>query len=202
MTTISINPSKSSTFEFDVSVQGVAQDNPPSVRFIIEDVFEGCDVSINCSKVRGSKWAVDLPSDLKLTEDSYKFRLEVVVNEYYFEPAEGTIEIVKEPDVQFTEDVKPVVTTSFGSVEVLEEQDAPVELLEEPETVEESVEDAPPVEIIPAIDELQIPVKKRKSLFNRDEDGRPLVKGVDTLEVIMQRQRKAEKLKEILAKKS
>lgn len=200
MTTLSINPTKSSSFEFNVSMQGLEEDSNPSIRFVIQGVYDSCDVSLNCSKVREDTWSVNIPAGLELAHEEYKFRLEVVVNEYYFEPTEGKLLIVGDPEVKFEESVRPTITTSFSPEILVEEEDLDDDLvLDEP--VEESVEEGPPVEIVPPLKEPKTTGKK-KSLLDRDIDGKPLLKGIDSLDVIKTRQEKAEKLKKILGQPS
>lgn len=121
-TSIKINPHKSADLEFDVVVNGT-DDNKPEVRFVIED--ECCDRLYKCVKGEGKhSWCAKLPVLSDLKNDSYMFRVEVVVDGYFFAPARGKISMVQDPKVKFqTESAKPSVTTSF----TVKQDDTPVE---------------------------------------------------------------------------
>lgn len=112
--TIKINPAKASDIEFEVSVQGSEVSEPPIVRF----VMNGCDeylCTFECTKVDGAKWSAKIPPLTHFTKTTVPFHVEVIVDGYYFEPAEGTVQLVTNPSVKFqpTTNAKPTVTTSF-----------------------------------------------------------------------------------------
>jgi hypothetical protein len=57
-----------------------------------------------------------------LKKDSYPFRVEVVVDGYFFSPAKGALSLVQDPSVKFqTESTRPSVITSF----TVKQDDAP-----------------------------------------------------------------------------
>lgn len=109
---IKINPSKSSTLEFEVTVSGV--DNIlPKVRFVIKKVQDGVDWCVECKKLDNNKWEAKFPS-FSTKSSSTQFNIEVIVDEYFFIPAEGTINFITAPDVSFAKQpAKPTVSTSF-----------------------------------------------------------------------------------------
>jgi hypothetical protein len=112
--TIKINPAKACEIEFEVSVQGSEVSEPPIVRF----VMSGCDeylCTFECVKVEGVKWSVKIPPLSHFTKTTVPFHVEVIVDGYYFEPAEGTVQLITNPSVKFQPVVsaKPTVTTSF-----------------------------------------------------------------------------------------
>jgi hypothetical protein len=111
---IRINPNKPSTLEFEVTISGL-ENIAPTVRFVILNVQDGCDFSMKCKKLDGAVWSVAIPVLPKSKQSSCKFCVEVIVEEYYFKPAEGEIEFISEPDVSFKSKSgpKPTVTTSF-----------------------------------------------------------------------------------------
>lgn len=119
--TITINPAKTSELEFEVTVQGI-DDDKPIVRFVIDELCSGGDVSFKCTHVADDTWKAALPV-LTTDASSAAFRVEVIIDGYYFEPADGTINFVKAPDVQFSkkEKSKPTVKTSF----VVKQDDEP-----------------------------------------------------------------------------
>lgn len=115
---IQINPNKSSELEFDVIVQGVEDiTNIPMVRFVIVSAIDDCDYSFNCSKIEGekTKWIARMPAFPQFKLNTAKFRVEVIIDEYFFTPAEGEITFITSPKVEFTakNTPKPSVTTSF-----------------------------------------------------------------------------------------
>jgi len=60
-------------------------------------------------------WCAKLPKLDHIEAQSVPFRVEVIIDGYYFEPAEGEISFIKAPDVQFAkkEKARPTVKTSF-----------------------------------------------------------------------------------------
>lgn len=120
---IKINPHKSADLEFDVVVNGT-DDNKPDVRFVIED--ECCDRMYKCVKGETkNSWCAKLPVLTDLKKESYQFRVEIVVDGYFFTPAKGKLAMVQDPTVKFqAESARPSVTTSFT---VKQEEDKPVE---------------------------------------------------------------------------
>ena len=56
-----------------------------------------------------------LPKLTHINSDVAPFRVEVIIDGYYFEPAQGEMTFIKSPDVQFkkSEAKRPSVTTSF-----------------------------------------------------------------------------------------
>lgn len=115
ITTLKINPSKSSTLEFDVMIQGLEESTKPNVRFVV--VSSGSDFSyaFNCAKSdKKNQWVVKLPAIPTLMDEDVTFHVEVIVDGYYFEPASGKIDTIGEPAVVFEQvAVKPTVTASF-----------------------------------------------------------------------------------------
>lgn len=120
--TIKINPTKSCDIEFEVSVQGSEMSETPIVRLVLN----GCDdylTTFECTKGEGSKWSTKLPPLTHCTRTTIPFHVEVIVDGYYFEPAEGTVQLITNPAVMFpSAGGKPTVTTSFT---VHQEEDEP-----------------------------------------------------------------------------
>lgn len=110
---IKINPNKASTLEFEVTVSGL-EGIPPIVRFVIYNAIDGVDWVVSCSKIDKTKWQASFPALPGITADTTDFAVEVIVDEYYFKPAEGKIAFVNTPGVSFKPSTqKPSVTTSF-----------------------------------------------------------------------------------------
>lgn len=113
---IKINPAKKSELEFEVIIQGIDKINIPLVRFVISSEAESCDYCFRCTKIDDVQdmWLAKLPVLTHLKESTHKFHVEVIVDGYYFEPAQGTLLLVTDPSVKFQPTVsKPVVKTTF-----------------------------------------------------------------------------------------
>jgi len=99
--TLQLNCSRPAEFEFDVQLQGLSSPAAPTVRFTI--VTQHCVACFPCTAVSDSKWRALIPAldtvFADLTEISYPFRVEVIVDGYYFEPAQGTISVIANPKV-------------------------------------------------------------------------------------------------------
>lgn len=110
---IKINPSKNAELEFEVVVKGSNDNSPPDVRFVIEDT--SYDRLFKCTRTKkDNQWQVKLPILHDLSDESYTFRVEVVVDGYFFTPATGSMALIRDPDVKFTSpSTPPSVTTSF-----------------------------------------------------------------------------------------
>lgn len=136
---ININSSKPSEFDFNIHVQGIETDNPNTdtkVRFVICNTELNMDLAFPCipaDQADSTLWKVKFPQfDKLLKQSSYQFHVEVVVDGYYFEPAEGTLIFVGSPkiDINKTSKVKESV----------------VEIKQESTPVQEQVIESPPTE--------------------------------------------------------
>ena len=204
MTTISLNPSKTNNIEFQLTVQGEG-DHTPQVRFVILQLFGESDLSIPCSKLSGDKWRALLPKNVALVEADYKFVVEVVINEYFFEPASGKLAILSDPVVKIEDAVKPKASIVFTANETVEVEDEDLISEDVEPSIDEDILNYAPLEDIdlsgapiPAIQENNITepvVTKRGRLFERTEDGKPIIRGVDSIE------KKAAKAKREIAAK-
>lgn len=132
---IRISSTEATKLDFDVSIQGLDETKKKNadVRFVVEGA--SYDAVIRCTD-NGSRWAVNIPP-MPLTE-AKKFRVEVIVDEYYFVPVSGNLQVVTPPKVmaegftQTEEKIKPAVSASFGTLteSIVEEPQAPKTLLE------------------------------------------------------------------------
>ncbi|PPD55679.1 MAG: hypothetical protein CTY12_00035 [Methylotenera sp.] len=111
---IKLNPNKASTLEFDVTVSGL-DGAPPTVRFVIHEMLSGVDWTVNCSKIEKNRWQASFPAFKNMELDKNNFSVEVIVDEYFFKPAEGEIVFINAPDVSFDKPKsnKPTVSASF-----------------------------------------------------------------------------------------
>ncbi len=94
---ISIVKTRDNELEFDINITG-AQKKQPVVRLVIE--APKVHYSFNCNNTEGDKWVVGIPALPQLTRKSYPFRLEVIIDGYFFEPYRKTMSVIPEPVVK------------------------------------------------------------------------------------------------------
>ena len=127
---ITINPAKPSVLDFEVTIQGIDDATIPTVRFVIADMLDNCDYAFKCKKLEGEKhgWTVKLPSLPDVKVSNAHFRVEVIIDGYYFEPAEGEMTFVTASDVSFSKKKanRPSVTAAF----VVKQDDEPAKVAE------------------------------------------------------------------------
>lgn len=127
---ITINPAKPSVLDFEVTIQGIDDGTIPTVRFVIADMLDNCDYAFNCKKIEGEKhgWSVKLPALPDVKVSTAKFHVEVIIDGYYFEPAEGNMTFVAASDVSFAKKTaaRPSVTAAF----VVKQDDEPAKVAE------------------------------------------------------------------------
>jgi hypothetical protein len=222
---IKINPAKNSELEFDVIIQGMDDINIPIVKFVISSQADLCDYAFRCKRVDGekNKWVAKLPALLHIKESSLKFHVEVIIDGYYFEPAQGDVLLVTDPTVKFQPSVsKPTVTTSFTVKQesVLEKEEDSGDLVEDmqeeltlPEhnSNSEHIANSVPTEAFvydpKAVAESIVKhtlgsnskPEHKGSLFKRDKSGKAVIKGLDTPAEKATKRSNAEKVKEILS---
>lgn len=99
-TTITINPARESELEFEVAMSGIDDYHLPNVRFVATSEAEECDYSFRCRKVEGQKhkWKATIPALKHINENSMTFRVEVIIDGYFFEPAQGKLILVNAPE--------------------------------------------------------------------------------------------------------
>ena len=115
MTDIIIDGRKETTFDFGVTIEGIAE-NSANVRIVIENKV-GYEFSINCKKLKeNNKWRAIIPP-LHNLEKYNKYRLEVIAENYYFCPANGNVIVNVSPVVSvesFVSKSKPTVSTTMS----------------------------------------------------------------------------------------
>ena len=172
--TLQLNSSRPAEFEFDVQVQGISLEAAPQVRFAIMAPLYA--FTFPCDRVSDTKWKVCLPAlEGTLSEAHYPFRVEVIADGYYFEPAAGTVAIVTNPKVAVGQNrptaaayiTPPVQEPEPVAVEVPVVPEASVTLLQQVERVQSEPE--PEVEPVaepaarpevPVVTEEKAPAKK------------------------------------------
>lgn len=99
---ISIVNTRDNELEFDINIRG-GDNKIPDVRLVIED--RGISYIFVCNNEKDDKWVVKIPKMPQLTKKAYPFRLEVIIDGYYFEPYRKSLTILGEPKVK-TSDVE------------------------------------------------------------------------------------------------
>ena len=97
MKNITISSKIDSTFDFEMSSVGI--DTKKSKPLFQVDVSPGIHYAVECKKKTGSKWSVTIPKGL-IHNGSYKFKLCVIVDEFYFEPIKGQITVVSAKTIE------------------------------------------------------------------------------------------------------
>jgi hypothetical protein len=118
---IRVNNARECELEFEVNIQGISVDAPENaaqVRFVITSVHNG-NLSFPCDRRADSttKWFVKLPPlpVLSETANTHMFRIEVIIDGYYFEPASGNLIVLRDPEVSLSKVAKPTVTAKIES---------------------------------------------------------------------------------------
>jgi len=91
MENITISSKIDSTFEFEMTATGV--DLSSSIASFQTEISSGIRYNVNCVKGEDRKWSVTIPKGL-IPNGSYKFSLCVVVDEFFFEPVTGKLNVV------------------------------------------------------------------------------------------------------------
>jgi hypothetical protein len=98
---IKVNKSSTTEIEFEVDVAGLDEpSNKSTVRFVIEDAGEDYDILVYAKHIKDNTWKLTIPSLAFLKKSTYKSRLEVVLDGYYFVPATATISMTDEPTIK------------------------------------------------------------------------------------------------------
>lgn len=151
MENITIVNQRDTELEFDINIQG-ANKKEPIVRFVIEG--KPTNFGFQCRQGDEDKWLVDVPAISQLKDKAYPFRLEVIVDGYYFEPFRGTVDIVAEPDVKnntVKQPAEPIVKAA--SVKKKEKKKPAKKKVEEQVELEEVIEDIIP-EVVEVVEEV------------------------------------------------
>ena len=93
---VTISNVKTNVLEFNADIQGV-DTSDMSVKFIIN--ANGMNIGFDARHLSGSKWEVDIPPLPMLERTAYPFKMDVMSDGYYFEPLQGTVNVVGSHDV-------------------------------------------------------------------------------------------------------
>ena len=107
---VRISRDKPTELEFQVVVKGTEDISAKTaVRFVIAKVDGTHDMIFHATHVDGDTWRVDIPVLERLTDGSYDVRIEVIIDNYYFEPAQGKVTLLSDPRISMTSTVKAKV---------------------------------------------------------------------------------------------
>jgi hypothetical protein len=200
---LTINPAKPSTIDFEVKVSGVEGDIAPRVRFVLDNIIKGVMLSVDCANTSddGHQWSAKFPPLSEFKPSDCEFRVEVIIDDYLFTPAFGSIKFINAPAVTFESNkpkTKPTVTTSFTVTQPDDVKEDIAEIVTIPPIMETSPTVLPLLNIDDDIvatalaevetSHLESPFKLSKgvqssgtgSLFARDNEGKILVPGLLT----------------------
>jgi len=93
---VTISNVKTNVLEFEADIQGV-DTTDMSVKFVIN--ANGMNIGFDARHLSGTKWEVDIPPLPMLERTAYPFKMDVTSDGYYFEPLQGTINVVGSHDV-------------------------------------------------------------------------------------------------------
>lgn len=122
---VKADPANPTVLEFDISIEGAGlkrKDNAV-VRFVLHTNQDG-DRLYACKHEDGNLWSVSLPALKEFNKKTLTYTIEVVVDGYFFEAADGDVVIAVEPKAKAkvapakTRKEKEVVTEASGGGEV------------------------------------------------------------------------------------
>ena len=180
-TTITINPLKSSDLEFELTLNGSS--NTPIVRFVIINAKNNTDYSYSCKKKDKKTWMVSIPKLDMITGTSSQFRIECIIDDFYFEPAQGTINYIETPSIKIKQPNDTKQPNSTPSSE--SKQTKTTESIKSEEfNISTIAKDIVGKTIKSEVSESDLPITiapspSRKKLFSRDEKGHIFIPGLE-----------------------
>lgn len=96
---ITLSKFKANTFEFELETDGIAM-NEADVSFIIES--SAMNLMFEANHLDGRKWEVVVPPLPILKKTMYPFKITLATEGYFFEPMNGSVNVVGEGSVKIT----------------------------------------------------------------------------------------------------
>jgi hypothetical protein len=116
---VTIDNTKEQQLELEMTIQGVDATKETKLCFVIES--ENMYFGFKAEKGEGDNWVVNLPKLPMLARTTYDYKVVVVSDGYYFEPASGIVTVVGPREVYSSEPknatVKPVKKAGDKKVE-------------------------------------------------------------------------------------
>ena len=110
MDPIKINHLKQNTIEFELEVEGdKVEGEEYHVRFVVET--HGVDLSFPCN-VNGKKCVANIPVLDFMDKTTFNFRVEVIVDGYFFEASKGVVTVVGSNEIYTTQPKVKLSTTT------------------------------------------------------------------------------------------
>lgn len=98
---INIINTKENILEMDIEIKGI-KSNKAKCFFVIET--KEVNFSFKCDNTKNNTWTVTIPIMKQIDNTLYNFYIYMVIDGYYFEPYNGTIDVVKSNEI-FVKDV-------------------------------------------------------------------------------------------------
>ena len=96
---VTLSNLRQNTLEFELDADGISV-NEADVNLVIEAANMG--LAFNAKRTEGKKWEVDVPPLPMLKKTSYPFKVTLASEGYYFEPMNGSVNIVGAGSVNVT----------------------------------------------------------------------------------------------------
>lgn len=116
---VTIDNTKEQQLELEMTIQGIDGTKETKLCFVIES--ENMYFGFKAEKGEGDNWVVNLPKLPMLARTTYDYKIVVVSDGYYFEPASGIVTVVGPRDVYSSEPknvtVKPIKKAGEKKVE-------------------------------------------------------------------------------------
>jgi len=107
---INITNTKENILEMDIEIEGIKATDKKCF-FVIKT--KEVDFSFKCNNPSGNKWTVTIPKMPQIENTLYDFYIYMVVDGYYFQPYNGTINVIKSSEVY----VKDISNKTFKPTE-------------------------------------------------------------------------------------
>lgn len=99
---IDVNPQEANTLEFELSVNGLDKKDS-KIRLLITNTKTNKICLFNCQHEKDQLWTVTIPEDMFNIDQQYEFKLECIIYNYFFEIADGTVNLLNnKPEVKIT----------------------------------------------------------------------------------------------------
>lgn len=122
MENITLTTKRENQFDFDLTASGI-DIKKAAVHFCVS-IDKHTSSLVHCRHLAGQKWSVTFPKGL-LDSGKYQFKLCVVVDDFYFEPASGNINVVTADNI--TVGSSPKVSSEDEEVATKPKEEKPKE---------------------------------------------------------------------------
>lgn len=114
--TITINLSRPTELEFDMTTNGLHKDGDiPIVRFMLIDSTTEISYVFPCTKKTKKRWIAKIPKLNITPKNEYTFCIECIIDGYYFVPAEGTVNLTDKLTATLTSKPEKIEEGALGA---------------------------------------------------------------------------------------